>query len=92
MHRYDVLKETWIYQEIRQEVVEEQRQAYIEEQQQMVCDIIKARFPRVETLGENVVKKVRDVVILRDLLVQISSSKTEKEARQYLSKFAAHKQ
>jgi len=85
MFKYDVLRETWIYQEIKQQVQEEEQQHYLEEQRQTLLKIAQTRFPRIESLAKKVAENVTEPSLLRDLIVKISTARIEKEARQGLS-------
>lgn len=85
MYQYDILKETWIYAEIKQQVQEEEHLAYVQEYQQMLQSIVQARFPRLAALTKEVIGQVRDPAMLRDLIVQVSTAKVEKAARQCLN-------
>jgi predicted transposase YdaD len=84
MYRYDVLRETWIYQEIRQEIQVELQQQQVFERRQVVLEIIQARFPRLESLARKVVDYIDDGAMLHRLVVRVGTAKTEKEARQEL--------
>jgi DNA-directed RNA polymerase subunit E'/Rpb7 len=84
VQNYDILKDTWIYQEIRQQVIEEQEQSYISEQQHILLKIIHLRFPRATAQAKVTLETVSDPAILRSLLIKIGAARTEKEARQYL--------
>ena len=85
MFKYDVLRETWIYREIKQQVQEEEQQHYLEEQRQTLLKIVQTRFPRIESLAKKVAENVTEPSLLRDLIVKISTARIEKEARQGLS-------
>jgi hypothetical protein len=77
LYKYDVLKDTWIYQEIRQEVQAEVQQQQIIEQRQMVLEIVRARFPRIESLAQKVVEHAYDGAVLRCLVVKVGTARTE---------------
>ncbi len=82
MGNYDILRDTWIYQDIQQEIRREEQQQRLGEQRQLLLEIVRARFPRIVAQVERVVTTVSEPVALRNLLVKISSARTEKEARQ----------
>ena len=84
MYRYDVLRDTWIYQEIQQEIRAEIQQQHLAEQRHMVLEIVQARFPSVESLARKVVESINDGAVLRRLVVKMGTARTEKEARQGL--------
>lgn len=85
MYQYDILKETWIYAEIKQQTQEEEHQVYVQEYQQMLQSIVQARFPRLAALTKEVIGQSIDPAMLRDLIVQVSTAKVEKAARQCLN-------
>ncbi len=84
MHTYDRLRDTWIYQEIKQEIQSELYQQQITELRQTLLEITEKRFPRLEPLMQKVVERVTDSTAVRALIVQISTARIEKEARQSL--------
>lgn len=84
-NQYDILKDTWIYAEIKQQTQEEEHLIYIQEYRQMLQRIVQARFPRLVGQAKEVIGQVIDSVVLRDLIVQVSTAKVEKVARQYLN-------
>jgi hypothetical protein len=85
VYQYDILKDTWIYADIKQQIQEEEYRAYVQEYQQMLQSIVQARFPRLVALTKEVSRQVIDPAMLRDLIVQISTAKVEKVARQCLN-------
>lgn len=85
MYKYDILKDTWIYAEIKQQVQEEEYSAYVQEYRQMLQTIVQARFPRLELLAKEVISHVSSPSSLRELIVKVSTAKMEKAARQCLS-------
>ena len=85
MSRYAVLKDTWIYQEIKQEIQIEEREERIQEQRQVLQEIVQARFPRLTPLAEQVSARLADLETLRNLIVKVGTAKVEKEARQSFS-------
>jgi hypothetical protein len=84
MYKYDVLRDTWIYLEIQQEVRAELHQQQLTEQRQMALEIVQARFPRVESLVRKVGECINDGAVLRQLVVTLGAAKTEREARRRL--------
>ena len=85
VYQYDILKDTWIYAEIKQQVQEEEYSAYVQEYRQMLQTIVEARFPRLEPLAKEAISHVTNPVVLRDLIVKVSTAKIEKAVRQYLN-------
>jgi hypothetical protein len=84
MMAHDILKNTWIYQEIRQDVVEEVEQEQIAQMQVMVVEILQARFARIVPLGKRIVERIGGMEELRHLIVKIGAARGEKEAREAL--------
>lgn len=84
MYQYDILKDTWIYAEIKQQVQEEEHSGQVQEYRQMLQTIVQTRFPRLEPLAKEVGNALTSPVALRDLIVKVSTAKIEKAVRQYL--------
>jgi hypothetical protein len=85
VQNYDLLKDTWIYREIQQQVEEEQKQNYIDEQQRLVLEIVQIRFPRITVLTKTIMENMTDQAALRALLIKVGTARVEREARQYLA-------
>jgi hypothetical protein len=83
--KYDILRETWIYQEIKQEVVSEEHQHFLQTQRQLLIEIVEARFPRLLSLATSIVPAITEVSALHSLILCISTVRLEKEARQSLT-------
>jgi len=83
--KYDVLRETWIYQEIKQEVESEERERFLELQRKLLIEIVEARFPRLLSLAISIVPSVTEEDALHSLILCISKARLEKDARQSLS-------
>jgi hypothetical protein len=84
VYQYDILKDTWIYAEIKQQVQEEEHSEQVQEYRQMLQAIVQARFPRLESLAKEVSGALTSPAALRDLIVKVSTAKIEKVVRQYL--------
>ena len=85
VQNYDLLKDTWIYREIQQQIEEEQKKSYINEQQQLVLEIVQIRFPRIAVLTKTTMENMTDLTALRALLIKVGTARVEREARQYLA-------
>jgi hypothetical protein len=83
--KYDILRETWIYQEIKQEVISEERQHFLQTQRELLLEIVEARFPRLLSLATGVVPSITEIGALHSLILCISTARLEKDARQSLS-------
>ncbi len=82
-----MLRDTWIYQEIRQQVQAEEQQHRILEQRLMLLEIIQARFPRIKPQVKRIAEQLNEPAQLRSLILKISTAPTEKQARQGLQEF-----
>ena len=85
MQKYDILRDTWIYQEIKKQVQQDEYQQHLKEQRQMLLEIIHNRFPRIELLAEKLAQTITEATTLQTLIVKVSIARLEKEARQSLS-------
>jgi hypothetical protein len=83
--KYDILRETWIYQEIKQEVLCETQAHFLQLQRQLLIEIVETRFPRLLSLATSVVAVITDIGTLHTIIISISKARLEKEARQCLS-------
>ena len=87
---YNILKDTWIYQDIKREVQEEIQQRYVEDQRRTLLEIARVRFPRIEGLIRQFVEDKNELELLQTLIIQVSTARLEKDARQGISKVAAN--
>ena len=85
MHKYDALRNTWIYQEIKEQVQEEEYQQHLEEQRQILLEIVQARFPRMRTQARQLVGQITKLTTLQEFIVKIGTAHGEKQARQGFS-------
>ena len=86
--KYDLLRDTWIYQEIRHQVQAEEQQHHLLEQRLILLEIVQARFPRIKSLVKQIAEQQNDLAQLRSLIVKISTASTAKQVRQELQYFA----
>lgn len=84
MRNYDMLRNTWIYQEIEEQIRAEEGRRHREEQRQVMLEIVQARFPRIRFLVRQVAEQITDPATLRELIVKIGSAQGEKRARQVI--------
>lgn len=84
MQNYDALKDTWIYQEIKDQLVDEMNAQYATMLRQSLLEITKARFPRIAALARKVALNLRQPEEIRTLLVEVATARVEREARQFL--------
>ena len=73
----DILRETWVYQEIMQE-------GELRGLHQAVQDVIQERFPEILPYAKEQLEGIQDAEILRHLIVKMSTAQTAEEAFQYL--------
>ncbi|HTI14457.1 MAG TPA: hypothetical protein VL461_07810 [Dictyobacter sp.] len=85
-HQYDILRGTWIYQEIKQQVEDDIKSTQYREYQQLLREIVAERFPRLLSLVEQILDRPDVTQQLRDCLLQVGKARTEKEIRHYLIK------
>ncbi len=85
---YNMLRNTWIYQDIKQEAQKELQMRYAEEQRHILFEIVQARFPRVEALVQQLIEDRNEPELLRKLIIQIGTARLEKDVRQSISKIA----
>ena len=85
VYQYDILKDTWIYAEIKQQVQDEEHSEQMQEYRRMLQTIVQERFPRLEPLAKEVGGALSSPAALRNLIVKVSTAKAEKVARQYLT-------
>jgi ribosomal protein S4 len=85
VNSYDIIKNTWIYEDIKHEVVEELQQRHLDAQRHTLLAIVQARFPRIEALARQTVQHITELERLQALVVRVGMARTEREARQGLS-------
>ncbi len=82
--RYELLQETWIYQDIQQLVTVEVRKQQLVELRRVLQEIVHVRFPRLEKATQHVAEQLDHLEHFYTIIVRIGSAKNEKEARQAL--------
>lgn len=85
---YLMLRDTWIYQDLKQEIQKDLEKHYIEEQRHILLAIVQARFPRIEILVEQLIADKGELELLQKLIIQIGSARLEKDARHNISNIA----
>jgi predicted transposase YdaD len=78
----DVLKDSWVYQELIEEGLEKGRQQELEHQKQILLDIVASRFPEIASRVERQMLNIDDLAILRPLFVQVSLAQNAQEVMQ----------
>jgi hypothetical protein len=85
MSRYEILQNSWIYQEIKQEIQAEENERHLQEQRQILLAIVHSRFPRIEGIVQNCIEQIESSHLLWNLLYNICTARVEKEARYHLA-------
>jgi hypothetical protein len=84
MSTYELLKNTWIYQEIKQQIEQEIEQQCLSELRAVILAIVQIRFILLAPLAKRIAERVSDQSELRKLTIQIGSAQDEHEARESL--------
>jgi len=81
----DILRESWVYQEIVEEGVEKGREeGRIQEQREMLLKLIQIRFPELEALAKQQSDGITSPEILPPVNFKLLAAQTIEEARQIL--------
>jgi predicted transposase YdaD len=85
----DILRESWVYQEIGQEFREEglekgREEGRLQEQQEMLRDFLHLRFPETLALANQQTSNIKDPEALRTILTKLFAAQTIEEAKQIL--------
>ncbi len=80
----DILRETWVFQEIMQEGEEKGLKKGLEGLRQTLLDVVQARFPELSFLARGQVAFIEDLEVLRGLIVKMSTAQTMEQAQQRL--------
>jgi hypothetical protein len=83
---YTLLRDTWIYQDIRQEVQQELQVRYTEEQRHILLAIVRVRFPRIEGLLQQLIEERNEPELLQALIILVGTARLEKDVRQGISR------
>lgn len=102
----DILRESWVYQEIGQEFLEkglakgleqgiemgreQERKQRIQDQRLMLTNLVKMRFPELIDLAKQQAESINDPELLRTLNLKLMETQKLDEARKIL--FEADKQ
>jgi hypothetical protein len=85
VNSYEIIKNTWIYDDIKHEVIEELQQQHLDAQRHTLLAIVQARFPRIEALAQQAVQRITEPDQLQALVIKVAMARTEREARRGLS-------
>lgn len=80
----DILRDTWAYQEIMHEGLEEERKQRLKDQRQMLMALAQAHFPRLLSLAEKQAEAIEEPDVLQRLLLKLLAIQAEEEAQEAL--------
>ena len=81
----DILRESWVYQEIVEQGVERGREeGRLQEQREMLMRLIQVRFPELEALAKQQSDGITNPEILPSVNFKILDAQTVEETRQLL--------
>ncbi len=88
----DILRESWVYQEIGQEFLEEglekgreeERQRRIQGQHEMLASFIQAHFPEILALAKQQTDDIKDPDVLQNVILKLLTVGTVEEAKSIL--------
>ncbi len=84
----DILRESWVYQEIGQEYLEkgreEERQRELEQQRELLMSFVQKRFPETMALAKQQVDSITDLEVLRKVFLKLFDAQTAEEVKKIL--------
>ena len=84
----DLLRDSWVYQEIMQEGYdkgrEEEREEELRRQRQLLMTIVQMHFPNTADLAQQQVDAIKEPEILQSLIFKVLESQTEEQATECL--------
>ncbi|MDQ6643589.1 MAG: hypothetical protein M3Y76_04000 [Chloroflexota bacterium] len=88
----DLLRDSWLYQEIMQEGYdkgieqgrEEEREEWLRRQRQLLMTIIQMHFPNTASLARQQVDAIKEPEVLQSLIFKVLESQTEEQATECL--------
>jgi predicted transposase YdaD len=84
----DILKESWVYQEIGQEFleqgIEKGREEECQRQSQMLMSFVQTHFPEITALAKQQTEKIKDPEVLQSVILKLIAAQRLEEARQIL--------
>ncbi len=81
----DILRESWVYQEIGEDFLNKERQKEQLRLRQMLTTIVEIHFPELTTLAKEQAERITDLDALQQLTIQIVAAKGVDEVRVLLS-------
>jgi predicted transposase YdaD len=80
----DILRESWVYQEIAEQSREEERQQELQRQRQAIIGFVQRLFPEITALAEQQTTKITDPETLQTVILELLDAQVLEEARQIL--------
>ena len=81
----DILRESWVYQEIAEQGVEKGREeGRIQEQREMLLMLVQSCFPELEALAKQQSEGITNPELLPPVNFKLLAAQTIEEARQIL--------
>ncbi len=80
----DILRESWVYQEIAEQGREEERQQELQRQRQTIVGFVQRRFPEISTLAKQQVDGITDPEVLQTMILKLLDAQMLEEAGQIL--------
>ena len=80
----DILRESWVYQEIIEQGREEEHQRRIQEHRTLLMRFIQLNFPELEALAKQQADGIKDPDVLSSMNIKLLAAQRVEEARQIL--------
>jgi predicted transposase YdaD len=80
----DILRESWVYQELVEEGREAERQRALERQRELLMSFVQKRFPEAIALAKQQVEGITDAEILQAMLLKLLDARTTEEVNKLL--------
>jgi predicted transposase YdaD len=92
----DILRESWVYQEIgqhfleegrkegREEGREEERRRRAEGQRELLMSFVQARFPEIAVLAKQQAERITDPEVLQHVIIKLLAAQGLDEAKRVL--------
>ena len=84
----DVLRESWVYQEIGQEFFEkgqeEERQRRLQGQREIFMSFVQTHFPEITALAQQQADSITDPEVLQNIVIKLLATQKLDQAKQML--------
>ncbi len=84
----DILRDSWVYQEIMEEGREEGLKEGLQALRHIFLSIIQTSFPEMEELARRKAALITEPNVLEDVTLKMLAARTSEEARQILNDIA----